>query len=159
MSVTLETPDRTRNSKPALSWPDNELNSEHKHVYQSIMESPLASQSCEPTISFSEEAIQKIPNTLVATTFRAHIETIVENVVTSIISKITSKLELLEDENTKLCSENSELKAKLNLLEIKLDDQEHIPDRIKFEFQGLKKTERKTLMTLFLTYPEKLDLI
>ncbi|KAH3706079.1 hypothetical protein DPMN_065458 [Dreissena polymorpha] len=88
------------------------------------MESPLASHSCEPTISLSEEAIQKISDTLVAT-FRAHIETIVENVVTSVISKLTSKLEVLEDENTKLCSENNELKAKLNLLEIKLDDQEN----------------------------------
>ncbi|KAH3753351.1 hypothetical protein DPMN_187986 [Dreissena polymorpha] len=75
-----------RNTRPyqigkrALSSPDNELDSEHKRAYQSIMDSPLASHSCEP-ISLSEEAIQKISDTLVAT-LRAHIETIVENVVT-----------------------------------------------------------------------------
>ncbi len=155
MSLTCETPDRSRNSKRALSSPDNELDSEHKRAYHSIMESPLASQLCEPTISLSEEAIQKISDTLIAT-FRVHIETIVENVVTSVISKLTSKLDLLEDVNTKLCIENSELKAKVNLLELKLDDQEQYSRRNLVRISGIEEHKGENTDDLVLDLSRKI---
>ena len=87
------------------------------------MESPTTLSPCESTLSLSEEAIQKISDTLVAT-FRTIIESIVENVVSSVMSKFNSKLEALEQANTLLITENSDLKANISLLESRLDDQE-----------------------------------
>ncbi|KAH3820019.1 hypothetical protein DPMN_121763 [Dreissena polymorpha] len=154
MTLILETPDRTRNSKRALSSPDNEHDSEHKCAYQSIMESPLSSQSFEPTISLSEEAIQKISDTLVAT-YRVHIKTIAENVVTSVIFKLISKLKLIKNENTKLCSENSELKAKLNLLEIKLNAKEQYFRLNLVRISGIKENRDENTDDLVLVLSRK----
>ena len=129
---------RARNSKRALSSPDNELINDLKrpNYIQTIMESPTAPSPSESTISLSEEAIQKISDTLVAT-FRIHIESIVENVVSSVIAKFTSKLEALEHANTQLINENSELKATIGLFEIKLDDQEQYARRNLVRVSGI----------------------
>ncbi|KAH3818559.1 hypothetical protein DPMN_120280 [Dreissena polymorpha] len=130
MSNFFETPDRTRNSKRALSSPDNELINDLKrpNYFPANMESPITPSPGETTLTLSEDAIQKISDTLVAT-FRTHIESIVENVVSSVMSKFNSKLEALEQANTLLITENSDLKANISRLESKLDDQEQYSRR------------------------------
>jgi len=142
MSNFFETPDRTRNSKRALSSPDNELINDLKrpNYFPANMESPITPLPGETTLTLSEDAIQKISDTLVAT-FRTHIESIVENVVSSVMSKFNSKLEALEQANTLLITENSDLKANISRLESKLDDQEQYSRRNLVRVSGIQENQ------------------
>ncbi|KAH3865271.1 hypothetical protein DPMN_028310 [Dreissena polymorpha] len=57
------------------------------------------------------------------------------------MSKFNSKLEALEQANTLLITENSDLKANISLLESKLDDQEQYSRRNLVRVSGIQENQ------------------
>lgn len=146
--MPLDTPVRQRQAKRILSSPDSELVTDHKRAsYAEVVMSPPktsteassgSSTSSIPTIVLSDESMAQISSLLVST-FKTQIESMVEQIANSVFSKLTCKLESLEKANEDLAKENADLKSKLCSLETTTDHLEQYSRRNSIRISGIKE--------------------